>query len=276
MKTNYISYNVDYPSCDIMVNNQLRKLYGKNKNKIYLNDGDYIQLNIFNPFTCRIGVQLKFNGKCENDLLIVFPGQRVILDRFLSDNHRIQFKTYMVDGDDKMVKKAIKDNGKLNIYFWYEQHKYYPINISYNCTYPYSISGYSDNDKSTYSYGMSSTTLTNTDSLSTFYKQNLEETGRIEKGKKSNQKLKDIDFDRGYIFHTLEYKLLPYSIKEDKKKPLSIPKLGDFLDIPNESKTYSKTYRNTDNSIRLYCSSCGYRVRNRSWKFCPMCRKEIF
>lgn len=33
------------PTCDIMVNGQKRKLYGKKKNQVYLHNGDNFQLN---------------------------------------------------------------------------------------------------------------------------------------------------------------------------------------------------------------------------------------
>jgi hypothetical protein len=42
------------PTCDILVNGQKRKFYGKKKNKIYLRNGDNFQLKIFNPLQERI------------------------------------------------------------------------------------------------------------------------------------------------------------------------------------------------------------------------------
>ena len=44
------NYGLVHPSCEVLVNGQKRKLYGKNKNKVYLNNGDEIQLKVFKPF----------------------------------------------------------------------------------------------------------------------------------------------------------------------------------------------------------------------------------
>ena len=101
-KPHKIPSGIVYPDCDILINNQKRKIYGKNK--IYLNDGDYIQIGIFNPLYERIGVQLEFNGEKEKKLLIVNPGQKIKLDRFIDTKKKIKFSTYVVDRGYKKVK----------------------------------------------------------------------------------------------------------------------------------------------------------------------------
>ena len=63
---NYNNYLV--PSCEILVNGQKRKLYGKNRNKVYLNDGDEFQIKVYNPLSERVGFQLKMNLGGENGL----------------------------------------------------------------------------------------------------------------------------------------------------------------------------------------------------------------
>jgi len=73
------------------------------------------------------------------------------------------------------------------------------------------------------------------------------ETGRIEKGDISDQRLKGINMNfASSPFHSMTYRLMPYS-----------------------------TMNREIGEIRQYCSECGYRLRKSSWKFCPSCGTEI-
>lgn len=73
------------------------------------------------------------------------------------------------------------------------------------------------------------------------------ETGRIEKGEISNQRLKNINMNFvSTAFHTIEYKLMPYS-----------------------------TMNRTIGEVRQYCTCCGYRLRNDKWSYCPKCGEKI-
>lgn len=122
------SIGMTLPTCDILVNGQKRKFYGKKKNKIYLHNGDNFQLKLFNPLQERIGVQLKINGaKVDNDLLIVNPGQEVDIDRYIGSNRKLTFSSYEIDTNGmsesriQEAKKAIEKNGILEIVFWNEK-----------------------------------------------------------------------------------------------------------------------------------------------------------
>lgn len=116
------------PTCDIMVNGQKRKLYGKKKNKVYLHNGDNFQLKFFNPLQERIGVQLCMNGqKVDNDLLVINPGQEITIERYIGTNRKLTFSAYDIDTSKmseervKEAKKAIEKNGILEVVFWNEK-----------------------------------------------------------------------------------------------------------------------------------------------------------
>jgi len=258
------------PKCEILINKQKRKLYGKKKNKVYLNDGDYIQIHLFNPLTNNIGVQLELNGILEENILILKPGQSLLLDRFIDTKKKIKYNTYYINGNNKDAKKAIEKNGKLVIYFWNEKIIYNTIsnnywlsggtNIDWNINY--------NNYNSTINIPTTDTTLFNTNGMnisntSYFNSPKLEETGRIEKGEKSNQKFSSTDIELDSIFHTVKYKLLPYSKLKKKQKNLPIDN--------------NLTIKTTNTNQRIYCSNplCGYRVRNKNWIFCPICGNEL-
>ena len=125
------------PTCDILVNGQKRKFYGKKKNKIYLRNGDNFQLKIFNPLQERVGVQLKINAaKVDNDLLIINPGQEVTVDRYIGSNNKLTFSAYEIDTTNmsesrvKEVHKAIEKNGILEIIFWNEKKTINSVDLS--------------------------------------------------------------------------------------------------------------------------------------------------
>jgi len=280
------------PECDILVNKQKRKTYGKKKNKVYLNDGDNIQLHLFNPLYHRIGVQLEFNGELEEKMLIINPGQKVLLDRFVDTKKKIKFGTYFIDGNDKSVKDAIKKNGNMKIHFWSEKIKpmiYSGVeglrgNVDNIGNFGGGLPHFTNTNLSTNlwepTYYNSSIkcsgdlTNFNSNSISNYSDEiqpKLKETGRIEKGKKSNQKMKEIDFEPDKIFYVKDFKLLPFSKLKDKKKKTSLTTKPKSISVD----IHNSYYRSTDH--RIYCSNplCGYRVRNRSWKFCPICSTEL-
>lgn len=116
------------PTCEICVNGQKRKLYGKKKNKVYLHNGDNFQLKLFNPLQERIGVQLNMNGSnIDNDLLVLNPGQEFTIERFIGTNRKMTFSSYDIDTTNmseakiEKAKKAIEKNGLLEVIFWNEK-----------------------------------------------------------------------------------------------------------------------------------------------------------
>jgi len=307
--TTTTTYQQPSPECDILVNKQKRKAYGKKKNKIYLNDGDHIQLNLLNPLYHRIGVQLEFNGEKEEKMLILNPGQKVLLDRFIDTKKKIKFGTYFIDGNNSAAKEVIKKNGNMIVHFWYEKPTYYsgssftnignvnqrPVtdNLGKQWMAEYNETTYStlgnvndmglvnNSNSRIYPDYVTDNTINNIDYSeylvdATKSIPKLEETGRVEKGNKSKQKMKETDFKVDKVFFTKEFKLLPFSkLKNKKKKSQSNKLVNNFKPKTVTVDAHSNYYRNTDH--RIYCSNplCGYRVRNQSWKFCPICSNEL-
>ena len=98
----------------IAVNKSLLKEYSNSSNEriVYMDNGTEFQIQIFNPYTYTIGVSFNFNNNLQgnSNLLVLRPGERVWLDRYLDNESRLLFSTYEV-GASEEVKKAIKDNG---------------------------------------------------------------------------------------------------------------------------------------------------------------------
>lgn len=279
---------ITVPTCEVLVKGQKRKLYGKKKNKVYLHNGDEFQLKLFNPLQERIGVQLKMNGQnVDNDILILSPGQDIIVERFIGTNKKLKFSTYEIDATNKAAVKAVEKNGKLEIIFYNEDLKtmyvppypYYSntiiwsgssgtggynggtnginessVNININTTTPTSTLNINTSDPATINVGTtdkpikysfnkdywfptSSGGSTTKPAYEDYLAQGLNtpidytkyiteamekpktklETGRIEKGNKSNQHFIQTSFIVGDKFFEIKYKLLPFSMKPEKK-----------------------------------------------------------
>ena len=108
----------------LAVRKSLLKEYKNSSNEriVYMDDGTEFQIQIFNPYTYTIGVSFGFNSNYQSNsnLLVLRPGERVWLDRYLDNESRLLFSTYEV-GNSMQVKEAIKDNGNLSIKFYKEK-----------------------------------------------------------------------------------------------------------------------------------------------------------
>ena len=117
----------------IAVNKSLLKEYLNSSNEriVYMHDGTEFQIQIFNLYSYTIGVSFKFNSNSKSSqLLVLRPGERVWLDRYLNNESRLLFSTYKV-GNSEEVKNAIKDNGNLQIKFYKEKENNYWNNRIY-------------------------------------------------------------------------------------------------------------------------------------------------
>lgn len=247
----------------VAVNKSLLKEYSNSSNEriVYMNDGTEFQIQIFNPYSYVIGVTFGFNENSNlynNQKLVLRPGERVWLERYLDNESRLLFSTYEV-GASEEVKKAIKDNGNLCIKFFKEQEIHYWNNaisvnspsIWYNNLTGSSTCGQSsalDALEGSIKYAETATyaaPISNTTSITTSYTNSKRsiETGRIEEGSHSNQKFQNAHKDFEYYPFKTEYiKILPLSQKQI----------------------------NTNDLSKRYCHQCGRKLSHK-YKFCPFC-----
>lgn len=250
--------------------------------KIYLDNGQEFEIEIFNPLKESVLADIRLNGNsiCKTGLVIK-PGQRVYLDCFVDDRKKFIFQTYEIDGTQESL-DATADNGLLEVFFYKEQavtlqnwndrfHKviiheyhpvYYPVYPRWYPTYytlgtttinTCSSSGTVTINGGTNVYNSSSVyggVLNNGNYETSFTNCSLTsgslETGRVEKGEKSNQQFVDVDmeFEKNYIHH-LVYQILPSSRKPAEVKEIS--KRKDILEkLRNETMK-----KNTDGVIEL-------------------------
>lgn len=252
---------------------------------VYMEHGDEFQIQLFNPYTYTIGAEIEINGKKLSNIIIIKPGERIWLERFLDSPDKFLFSTYTVNGTSREVREAIRNNGNIVIKF-YKEEEYKPTVQMYY--YPYSIKTIPESD------------ITWTSGTSTCYREDLDcistaagaantahcvssanynsksitsnistasiinsavtslstdvkpiskkiETGRVERGSHSNQKFDYMNINFEYLpFRTEEIKILPKSQKQYTSSDLE----------------------------KKYCPECGRKIKDK-FKFCPFCGTRL-
>lgn len=90
---------------------------------VYLENGQEFQIQLFNPHKFTIGAEIYINDEKLSNRLVLKPGERVWLERYLDVKKKFKFSTYEVEGNNKDVQEAIKDNGKIEVKFYREVRK---------------------------------------------------------------------------------------------------------------------------------------------------------
>ena len=249
---------------------------------VYLNNGDEFEVELFNPTPTKVLAKIEMNGNSIGAGIILRPGERVFLERYLDEAKKFLFETYEVEGDNNDVQKAITNNGDVVVRFYDEQkittsntinfQPWYGTTLSLNNTLSGSSTGISKitptgydptcttttNINATYTSG-NSTFLNSSNTLggSTTYTRTLNdavlssvstpsnktETGRVEKGSNSNQ-----------------------SFVNDYSNFSSYPSSSNWWKIlPNSQKLVTRE------DLVTYCTECGSKRKKDTHKFCPSC-----
>lgn len=117
---NYVAPKV--PTANIAVNKSRVKLYKKNGElpSYYLQKGQEFQIELFNPTTDTILAKITLNGNViSQGGLVLNPGQRIFLDRYLDVAKKFLFDTYEVSNTEE-VREAIANNGDFKVQFYRE------------------------------------------------------------------------------------------------------------------------------------------------------------
>lgn len=89
--------------------------------KVFLNDSDEFEIELFNPLNVSVLADIKLNNQSiSKSGLVIKPGQRVYLDCFIDDRKKFVFKTYEVENTTE-ISEAIRNNGLLEVYFYKEE-----------------------------------------------------------------------------------------------------------------------------------------------------------
>ena len=250
----------------IAVNKSLLKEYSRDERVVYLKNGDEFQIQLFNPETCTVGARVFIDNEPMDGLIVMRPGERIWLERYLDESKKFKFSTYEVEDGNVAVENAIRNNGIIKVEF-YREEKQKPVTITWQSDNTYPYWPYSNGRISTGDmvYGSSCTTTCSNAELSTLSLSGselstdtsgitsrslsfsepspLKETGCTEKGSYSSQDFKRVytKFEDWY-FRTETVRILPMSQKPVTQKDLQ----------------------------KTYCTECGRKL-NPKYKFCPYC-----
>ena len=314
MKQSIMGPTKKVPTANLAVNRSRIKIYNKQGEMptYYLQKGQEFQIELFNPTTDVVLAKITLNGNpISQGGLVLNPGQRVFLERYLDVAKKFLFDTYEVAKTSE-AQQAIENNGDFKVEFFRERQQQFNnpfLTLNSTGTYHRGLNynpligttttngGYvgqtttninntftSNSTNSTSTLGLTGM-ITNTSSLTSgsmptanaffnqsasntgavtmdslydsniTYSQRTEpiklkkrsksiETGRVEKGSSSDQKIKTIDKDfEYYSFHTIEYKMLPVSQKINTSE---------------------------DINVKVYCTNCGAKL-GKGHKFCSSC-----
>ena len=116
---------VSNPTAHITKKKSRLKVY--NGNVVFLNDKDNFEFEIHNPKNKTVLCKIKLNGEyISTSGVVLRPGQRVFLERFLDSNNKFEFSTYDVK-DTSENRSAIDLNGDVLVEFYDEQEsRIYP------------------------------------------------------------------------------------------------------------------------------------------------------
>lgn len=239
------------PTAHIAVNRNRLKHYGE---KVYLRDKTHFEIELFNPTSIKVLAKIYLNGvSISTSGIVLKPGQRVFLERWLDVSKKFLFETYEVE-DSAESKEAISKNGKVRIEFYDESQtsvwisNYTPSSYTidpWNLGTP-SFGGTTVNTVYCTNSGLigGNTSFTTSGSIPV---AGSIETGRAEQGAASNQQFSSDNSNYSITVSALvELQILPESTQ-----PVEVEK------------------------IRNYCYSCGTRIKNTKWKYCPTCGNEF-
>ena len=251
MNKNYPNRPVAY----VTVKKNRQKVYG---DSVYLNDKTEFELELFNPTSDVYLAKISLNGKSiSNSGIILYPGKREYLERYIDEPRKFKFDTYEVEDSDE-AKNATKNNGLVEVTFYKEDNTPpYQITYTNNTDYAHWIDPYNQSPTvGPYNNGITtgnavycSNNLNEasfTSDVDVNYlavSQDSVETGRIDKGAYSNDKFASVDKTfEAYMSNQITYRIIPISQKNI-----------------------------VTDDIRIYCTSCGTKRRNGTWEFCPKC-----
>ncbi len=280
-------------TANITRNRNRAKIYG---DSIYLKDGENFEIELFNPTTARVLAKITINGKAiSNSGIVLKPGERVYLERFIDSNNKFVFETYEVEKSNEAL-NAIVDNGLIKVEFFNE--------ISLN-------SGFTLQGST--GFGSTITTLGNNYPHTTLGNYQYTTQGPIGNiGNPGVSGVRGIDntclFNSSNSTFTTSFggttsnnifvttSMVNESIKgsnESNDKSIETGRIekgessdqsfsttnGNFSYFPTTTISYrllptsAKPVETSE--IRNYCTGCGSRIKKSGWKFCPSCGEKF-
>jgi hypothetical protein len=231
-------------------------------NSVYLSDKQEFEIELNNPSTSTKLAKISINGKqISSSGIVLKPGQRAYIERYIDTPRKFQFETYVVDNNPS-VTAAIQQNGLIKVSFYDEHVPPAPVYFDWNSMVGSSaqnVNYLNQRDSNIRSMDFMHDGAATMSMFSSRVGDNAafdrvkksiptqKETGRIEQGDVSNQTFTNYSGSfNSWSTNTVKIKLLPFS-----EKPLEV------------------------NEISQYCTECGTKNKSGKYKFCPTCGNKF-
>jgi hypothetical protein len=293
MKTEIKKQNV--PTANICVNKSRVKIYDKETDpKIYLSKQTEFQIELFNPTTDTVLAKITLNNRLiSQGGLVLNPGQRVFLDRYLDVAKKFMFDTYEVSNTEE-VKEAIANNGDIKVQFYKEQQyrpllqipttpikrrKIYGSPWDYNSTGGYVHNTVTNTPINTFtttslnaSTNISGTLTSSSTSTSALYSSNIPTMDWVEP-ELSIETPKNLTRSVAKKSKTIETGRVEEGSKSNQKFKTVNKDFEYFAFHTVEYKLLpvsQKINTSEDLNVRRYCTNCGAKL-HKDHKFCGHC-----
>lgn len=269
------------PTAFITKGKQRVKQY--NNDTVYLHNGEEFELELFNPTSDKVLAKIKLNGNSIGSGIVLRPGERVFIERYLDEARKFRFQTYEVNGDNDDVQRAIANNGDVEVTFYKEEIPWNYPSITWTTPWPtWGTYTYTGGVGST-TFGGSSSSWDTLKDQSVMYSNSLGDNEV-----KSFACMDSLDFSPASASVTA-----PIRSKQPKSRKLSKSVETGRVDKgshSNQSFNYDYSSFNSywtwktewkilpvsqkpvvSEDIKVFCTNCGTRRKKSSHKFCPNC-----
>ena len=264
------------------------------KDQYFLNDGEEFEIELFNPKKSPVLAKISINGKRISERgIILYPGQRIFLERFIETPEKLKFSTYKVE-DSPESKQAISDNGNVKVEFYDEYaYSYNPIsttiwggNTGSYFTYPnYQLNGTGGYNNGTFTFNGSSTltgtNITGSGTTNTFFSN----SGSLSNFSGSTYTANNA----GTTFNTSDSHNGSTVCTDSLETGRIAAGDNSSQSFINSSGNFNSWYSNIVDckilpisakpveisELRNYCPNCRTRIKKASWKYCPSCGNEV-
>lgn len=285
------------PTANIAVNKSRLKVY-KNAGEMptyYLQKGQEFQIELANPTTDVVLAKIILNGKpISQGGLVLNPGQRVFLDRYIDVAKKFLFDTYEVSSSAEM-QAAIAKNGDFKVEFYKERQPYYQYNGSITIGNPIiTLGNYNSGTGIQYLTNPSIGTITSNGATSTGLNLNSVSNSSYTSGV-------DLGVAMDMLSSNLSNEVKSSPAPERKLRTRSLAKqsvetgrVEQGSNSDQELKYVNKTFEYTafhtveykmlpvsqkintieDLNVKRYCTQCGAKT-GKTDNFCSSCGKKI-
>jgi len=285
MNVNLHTQTASVPTVFVTKGRQRVKQY---ENTIYLKNGDEFEIELFNPTTNKVLAKISLNGKPLSSGVVLRPGERVFLERYLDEAKKFLFETYEVDGNDAKAVEAIKLNGIVDVEF-YDEYKqpyvvtytnawpqwiYYPQYAPpYPCNPPYTPWIYTSSG--TYSGNTVTCSNNNNSNFTNGNVNGIPSSGGAKSCSMSNN---------AFVSYSAQ-------VGEPVSKETGRVEKGSYSDqsfkYDNTSFNYYCSWKYTwkilpesqrpymKEDLKVFCVNCGSRRKKASHTFCPNCGQKF-